>query len=761
MSKKTEEKTGIKEWPEAIQQSLLKILKEIEEEDQYIRENIVREAKQHELYWHGFQYIFWDERAQDYRVPTHEALEEISTREETRYIYDYVVNTFKAHGLSIIAALSAEIPGVPFSPMDADSPEDSVAARKAEVIGKLIQKYNKSKLLFYEALFLLYTGHFVAAYNYYDRDENLGTVQIPKYERQDQKVTPDSYNCADCNFTSDVPLDDCPECSGKLNLLEGRTEKIPVKTGMEDIDRGMEKIKVKGSLTIKIPIYASDQAACGYLIEYTDQHYAWVRNKYKNLDRDKITPITSEGYEKTLRMPSFGGIRSDSYASNLITLKRVWLRSWMFDILPEDEAKVLHKEFPKGVAFVALDTAAPQLAEANKEKLDDHWTLAKGDLSRSSHGDPLGKPLVPLQDLENMVTNLLTESLEHSVPSTWADPEMVDFDLYSKQEVAPGAIYPSKTSLTNPNRKMDDYFYTMKTSTLPKEGVDFDKIIESKGQFVVGAFPSIFGGPQTQGSKTLGEYQESRGYALQRLSIPYQLLFFWWSDTIHKSVKDYIINMITDEKHTMQLEGDGKYESVQILQDTFVVGKFNLILSEAATDLPVSYSQKRTNLQQMIQLNNEFLNQFLFSPDNRKVTLKYLGMEELSDLDSNQTLKQLMEIEQLLREEPIESGEIDPISGQPVKTSSVPVEPDIDDPEIHLRVIKTFASSPSGQEHKKQNPAGYENMLLHAKEHKAAMMQEQIQQQALNPANAAPPAPASTNKGEEGTPQEEPMVGAP
>src|SRR5947207_7301285 len=104
----------LKEVSESNQQSLIEILKNIEEEDSYIRQRMSRECKQNELYWHGFQYIFWDERVQDFRIPTHDVMEQVSSREEVKFIYDYVVNIFKAHGLSIIAALSSEIPGVPF-----------------------------------------------------------------------------------------------------------------------------------------------------------------------------------------------------------------------------------------------------------------------------------------------------------------------------------------------------------------------------------------------------------------------------------------------------------------------------------------------------------------------------------------------------------------------------------------------------------------------------------------------------------------------
>lgn len=722
-----------KGWTESIEKSLLAILSEIESEDRYIRQRMLRECKQNELYWHGFQYIFWDERVGDFRIPTQEVMSEIASREETKYIYDYVVNIFKAHGLSIIAALSAEVPSVPFSPVDADNQEDVIAAQKAETLGKIIHKYNKSKLIFYHALFTLFTSNFVVAYNYYERDEKFGKTSIPKFKRE---IGPDSYKCSNdrneageesCDFSSEEELSSCPECSSTMEKVSGQLQQI--QDGDEEVDRGMEKIVIKGTLNWKLPTYAADQDACGYAIEYTDQHYAWIRKNYTNLDRDKIGPSATDSFERIARMPSVGRVYSDGYMNSLLTVKRIWLRTWMFDSLEEKESKELNKKYPNGVRFTVVDGGKPLIAEIEEEKLDDHITICKGDLSRTVHGDPLGKPLIPMQDLENMLMNLNVESIEHSIPTTFADPEILDFDTYSQQEIKPGLVYPFKTGFSlGSGRKTDDYFYEMKVASLSGDAVNFGKIVENKGQFVVGAFPSIFGGPQTEGSKTLGEYQESRSYALQRLSIPYQLLFFWFADLTYKSVKDYISNMVSDEKYSMQGQQSGSYDSIELLRDQFSSGRFSNLLPESAVDLPESFSQKRSRIESILQLNSDTLNQFLFSAENRKSTLRFLGLEELCDLDSNQTMKQLMELDQLLKEEPVINPNPQDPDGTDIQVSSIPIEPEIDDSEIHLRVIKTYLSGPIGQAHKKSNPKGYENALLHGREHMLVIRQNMMMQ---------------------------------
>jgi hypothetical protein len=104
-------------------------------------------------------------------------------------------------------------------------------------------------------------------------------------------------------------------------------------------------------------------------------------------------------------------------------------------------------------------------------------------------------------------------------------------------------------------------------------------------------------------------------------------------------------------------------------------------------------------------------------------------MEELSDADSNQSMKQLSELDDLLKSTPIP----DELTGE--EQTSLPTEPEIDDDDIHLRILKTFLSGDIGRENKKSNPEGYKNALLHARMHQQAIqmkMMEEAQMQTTN-----------------------------
>lgn len=711
-----------------IQDALRGVMEKCEQEDTYIRKRHIFEAKQNDLYWHGFQYLYWDDSSQEFRIPTHETLAQAGvTREESEFIYDYVSNIFKAHGLSIIAAVGADVPAVVFSPINADNPADLRAAKKAEQLGKIIHKANNSKLHILHALFILYTQHIVAAYNYYKRDKKYGTVDVPTFKRVPQKVSADMTLCSECEFASELPQETCPECgSDQMLAMQGKTENVLSAVGSKEVNKGMSQFALYGVLNVRVPSYAADQDGSGYLIRYLDQHLSYVRNRWSHL-RDKLSADKSDSFEKAARAPSVTSYSSETYTNNLVTEKDCWFRPWQFDILDDEvQAKLLKKTFPSGCYVIWV---GDEFAEAKEEDLDEVWTITKGDLSRTIHGDPLGQIAIPQQDIENTVNNLLLACLEHSIPVTIADPEILDFELYGSTEVKPGLIYPGKKAPQFAS--FQDAFYTLKTATLPKEGTDMQALNDNKTQFLLGSFPSIFGGNQQQGSKTLGEYTQSRSYALQRLSIPYQLIYYWWGQMTHKAVKMYVKEMLEDDMYTLSGRTN-QFETVSIFKEDFE-GKFDLLIPESSGELPITFGQKRSFLLEAIGMNSEPVNAFLFSPESLPVVLRYLGFGELSSEQEVQAMKAFYDISLLLQGEPQE-GQLDPSGATaPVLLPSVMPEPEVDDDEIQLRIMKLFLAGP-GQDYKINKPGGYMNVLARARIHKQnidmQLLQLQQEQQA-------------------------------
>ena len=115
----------LKKVPDEVKDELTSVLKEIETEQKTQREAQVRYWKGLELYWKHIQDIFWDASVKDYRHINDQGNEEnIDT-----YYVDKIVNIYRAHGESIIAAASQDVPQCVFSPEDADN-EDDVSTAK-------------------------------------------------------------------------------------------------------------------------------------------------------------------------------------------------------------------------------------------------------------------------------------------------------------------------------------------------------------------------------------------------------------------------------------------------------------------------------------------------------------------------------------------------------------------------------------------------------------------------------------------------------
>src|SRR5207244_4757592 len=119
-------------------------------------------------------------------------------RSETGLLYDYVFNIYKAHGESIVAALTQSVPRIEFFPDDADSADDISSAKSKTDIGVLIQRHNNVKQILMEIA---------------QTEFNQGDVAIYRYRRQDKKYGIKKVN----NYgPGKVSVNICPECGADI-----------------------------------------------------------------------------------------------------------------------------------------------------------------------------------------------------------------------------------------------------------------------------------------------------------------------------------------------------------------------------------------------------------------------------------------------------------------------------------------------------------------------------------------------------------------
>ena len=709
------------ELDEELQGSLKDIVTLCEKEDDEIRKAQVRMWKKNEEFWHGVQYLFWSERDETWVSPLDVTWRSQFTEEELHELgpfYDYVVDIFKAHGESIISALSAQIPSLRFIPDDADDQADVITAKTYSKIADLVCRHNKAKLVYMRALFYQYINGIVFAYVYKDTDPRYGTREVPQYSTETRRV--DYLTCSNCGYVRDANEQQCPQCGAAEADYTPQFEEVPVQTGTVAVPKTRVKIDVFGGLNVKVPYYARRQEDCNYLILSTDQPKSLVQSVFPD-KADKIEAEHISNMERFARSQYSYESGSEPEQKHLVTVIKAWLRPSEF-WREKDEAKrkKLQQKFPKGCR-VTLVGKNKVFISAEDEDLDDRWVIGQAGLSTYIHSDPICRPLVPIQELRNQLVNLTMDTIEHGIPATFADKEVLDFDAYGKFEAAPGFIFPVKM---RGNRPVSEHFFTEPKATFPREVPGFIRNLDQDAQFATGSFPSIYGGPSEGKSRTYSEYAASRQMALQRLSICNMLTTDWWMRTMELAVRTFADLVIDDERY---VEFDsGSYVNVWIRRSE-LSGKVGGVEPETSDAFPVSLVQKRDLIMRLIELNNQYLNTALYSPDNVSILADVLALTDLKLPGEDQRVKQVIEINDLRKEGPVD--EITP---------TVLPEPEVDDDAVHIEVLRNFLVSSAGLDLKRTNPPGYANCVAHLRLHLQSLQLKSIQQFGGSPPGVEP-----------------------
>lgn len=709
-----------KELPQNVQSYLKSIVTSCELEDEYVRSLQIKMWKKNEEFWHGIQFLFWSEIANDWLTPN-QGLQVGILGEETRDsvgpFYDYVVNDYKAHGESIIAALSQTIPVFEFFPDDADNTDDLTAAQAKSHLAIIYQKHVKAKLQFIDALFKLYNQGLVCAYRYRCPDENLGHHEINKYKTQ--KVKDTKVTCPECGQELGAAQGNdiltCPECNMQGQETPFEKDEVVLDEVIK-VPKDKEELELYGPLNIKVPYYARKQKDFGYLIWYIEEHFARVRSLFTEW-ADLIFPDAGNSKEIWARTPSSYSTawRGGSEDSNLTSIKRIWLRPWMYEYgndKDEEAKKYLKDKFPKGIHFTIV---CENIVQFDEDDMDKCWTVGKGSPSTFIHSDPLGQSYIPIQELKNQVTNMTAQTIDYGVPALFADKRILNFDEFGNQESSPGMITPVRKPAEFDS--ISAGFYEQKIATPSKELEVFQSRLDEEGEFVLGDFPAIYGGASEGNTRTLGEYVQSGHRALARLSLVYEYLKVWWGQVVDKGVTALAedIKKYGDPETTV-IKDHGQFDNIKVSSED-LMGSAKNLEPEASDNFPMTSDQKMALLMRLIEMQNPMVESVIGHPENSHLITEALGWPELYIPGESQRFRALFMIKKLLSTEPTEvpipqevPGVQNPGQPQTKIEPSFKPDPSIDEEEIQVPMFKYFLSSEKGIQVMQKNPAGYANV---------------------------------------------------
>lgn len=690
---------------------IISICRKLDQNDQPERQRWLPIWKKLEFLWQGWQKTTWDPIARDWRTP-YDLLNmgrfDLVAPED---LYR-TVNVYRSQGESIIAALSAALPNIRYFPDDADNPDDITTARAYSKISEKINLENDSPLTFIHALFTLFNQSFVGFYNYYVRDEKYGTAKIPQMGMEEQDVV-EQY-CPSCGMESQTEL--CENCGSETEVNQ-RTEYVPAINGYNEIHKGCEVIEAWGPLNLKILHGIKKQSDTPYVRLETDCHVTILSSIY---------PKVKEQLQKTAPQDPNRFDRTSVFNPDLHTVIREWLRPCNFE---DEENADLKALFPEGGYFVIIDDLV--LVESLPEKLDDCWTLTENPLARLIHADPMGLQVSHVQEMINELVDLTMQTIEQGVDQVFADPRVLDFTQYGQSEVKPGTVYPAKALA---GKSLGESFFTLKAATLG-QGIDrFMVQLDQYAQLVSGAFPSIYGGAIQGGSNTYKEYEASKNQALQRLSLTWRMLNQTWARVMRKSIESYRSNLVEDEKFVKKF--GNSYVSVHI-KKAELTGKVGRVSAEVTDQLPISWTQRRGVVLELIQMQLPQLIATFFHPENVTMMKDLFGLEDLYIPGEDDRIRQLFDILEMLNSPPMEiPGAFDPITGEPGPPqfqSTKPPNPDLDDNEVRIQVLKAWLLSEVGEDEKITNPPGYENVMANLRERVQLQQQQMMQQMMMGP----------------------------
>ena len=721
--------------PGALQAKLKNLCQQFARRELYPRIWEIRAARKQRFFYRNIQHLLWDADNFTYQIDQNSrggaTADSTSAREPDLLS---VFNIYLGYAKSFMSVFSQNGAGIRFEPEDPRSAVDIRAAKAAEKMKRVIEKFNDPKEFQIEVARLLWTDGRVIAYARYVTDGQRFGFEDESY--------PDEAT------------------EGVQNDGEQMEQRVKIAKGRELIDVG-------GVLEWKVPIATRDihewpyaQNSKEFDISLVKAMYPWVADKivagaHGNEEELVARNARIGAAEGTMVLSQEG----DSLA-HLITRDKFWIRPGAFLGLPKSDPdrNELMDRFPDGCQ---VTFAGGVYCESRNESMDDHLSVVHAIPGDGQARPSLGHAMVPIQESFNEAMNLTEDYLRYGIPNTWVDQEAIDIDAIQEQEAAPGQYQPM-------NRKtgeaVGDHFWQEAPAVMSPELPSWIQLLQGDlSQFITGQFPAVFGG-EMENNDTAKGYQIAQAAAMGITGLTWMPFKTFYANVMLQAVRIAAVNRTNDVSATVQGKRGDEVVTVQI-EDL----KGNLLaFPDSDENFPESWTQKRNTL--MAVLSSPAAAAFmpmLEDPTNVRIVRDLIGLEDIVDPREDPEVKQLSEIDQMLQEPPVPNMEgmaqhamieqqaaqttglpVPPPKPEAVLKSSVDIDPDYDNHMVEFQTVVSWINSPEGQKAKVENPSGFMNVRLHGLAHKALLQAQMAPPPMPMPPpgkakQANPPAPPS------------------
>jgi len=696
--------------PGNLQKKLKDICTQYARRELYPRIWELRATRKQRFFYRNIQHILWDADNYTYQIDTNSqggAASDSTAAKEPDLLQ--VFNIYLGYAKSFMSVFSQNAAGIRFEPEDPRSAIDIRAAKAAEKMKRVIEKFNDPKELQIEIARLLWTDGRVIAYSRYVTDGQRFGFQDESYP------------------------DEAPE--GIQGDGEQQQQQVKIAKGREVVDLG-------GVLEWKVPIATKDIHQWPYA-EYSREYdisiqkakYPWVADKMvagaHGNEEELVARNARIGAAEGTQVLSQEG---DSLA-HLITEDKFWLRPAAFLSLgkSDPDRQELLNRFPDGCQ---VTFSGGLYCESRNESMDDHLQVMHALPGDGQARPSLGSAEVPLQESFNEGMNLIEDYMRYGIPMKWVDQEGIDIDAIQEQDASPGGYQPFQRKT---GEAMGDHFWQEDPAVMSPELPSWVQMLQSDlSQFITGQFPAVFGGDMSgAGGDTAKGYQIAQAAAMGITGLTWMPFKSFYAGLMLQNVRIAAVNRTSDVSATVPGKRGDEVVTVQI-EDL----KGNLLaFPDSDENFPESWTQKSNRL--LALLGSPAAQAFmpmLQSPMNAGILRDLVGIEDLQDPREDSEQKQLSEIDQMLQEPPLPNMEgimqhqqivqqaqqatglpVPPPKPEAVMKSSVEVDPDYDDHQVEFETVTMWVNSPEGQKAKVENPQGFMNVRLHGLAHKALL----------------------------------------
>lgn len=612
--------------PDQLKRALLAAVKEVQSIGKFMRrQEVLRDAKLR-LYDEGIQHIYLN-AGYNWTMATPGGSMPAGPNQKNGYFSEYIDDypIFPAFAQIIRAKLSEHDPSVDFQPDDPNEPSDVESAKAAEAMRHDFARNNDVKMIQQQIVY--------------------------HWEMGSRTVV----------WTRSV---DAPPRFGDVS---GNPRRNVIST-------------VHGTIESFVPIHAQTLREFGYLILYDDPEVKDVQEQY-SLIAKKLQPgalcLDESAYERIARLgiiqtssarnASGYGWNIGDAMSHLISRGNVWLRTnrfrgndcgmddpfaeaTEFDVNPDTGevmtvGEKLTQLFPNGVHMVIVGS---ELAEAHNQAMEDCLSISHPYIGKGQARMPIMWPMVVCQDRFNQGMNLIAESQDHLVPSTYFGGSAQEFAAITKQRAKPGAFRHLKDLPSG--IRVQDVVYREQDYQIPASAMQFLEFLDgSLPQFMLATPPAIWGQAMSD-NRTSSGLQLAAAQAMGILGALWDMESQVFADIYYQNC----IAIANDMAYPDQIAiPDLKGRRSIVDKSSLTKGRFRCFVDKDS-GFPESTNSQRQSMERLVALlaPTPLGAQVMGAPDNVAALVRLSGVP-LVIPEAIARDKQLREIELLLAQEPV------------------------------------------------------------------------------------------------------------